>query len=207
MVKAHEYARQRGDPDSTKRPARDLELEAVAKVLDGSLPALVTAHGMSEILAALRLRQEFGFRLVLDGASESYMVLDEIRAAGVPVILHPTMIRNSGDARSASLETARRLRDAGITFALQSGYEGYVPKTRVVLFEAAAAAANGLTREEALAAITIDAARIIGQGGRIGSLEAGKDGDLALFDGDPFEYTSHVCATVIEGEVVSEGCR
>lgn len=207
FIKARDYARKRADADSTKRPARDLELEAVAQVLDGTLPALITAHAISEIQAAIRLQREFGFRLVLDGASESYMLTDEIKAAGIPVILHPTMIRNSGEARSASLETAKKLRDAGIPVALQSGYEGYVPKTRVVLFEAAVAAANGLTREQALATITIDAARIIGEERRVGSLEPGKDGDLALFDGDPFEYTSHVCAVVIEGQVVSEGCH
>jgi imidazolonepropionase-like amidohydrolase len=88
--------------------------------------------------------------------------------------------------------------------ALQSGYETYVPKTRVVLFEAAVAAANGLTFEQALGTVTIDAARILGIDRRVGSLEAGKDGDLALFDGDPFEYTSHVTGVVIDGRVVSE---
>jgi imidazolonepropionase-like amidohydrolase len=207
FLKAQDYARKRAAADSTKRPARDLKLETVAKVLDGSLPALITAQGMTEILAALRLQREFGFRLVLDGAAESYMVLDQIKAAGVPVILHPTMLRNTGEASSASLETARKLHDAGIPFALQSGFEGYVPKTRVVLFEAAIAAANGLTREQALASITIDAAQILGVARRIGSLEPGKDGDLALFDGDPFEYTSHACGTIIEGQLVSEGCR
>jgi imidazolonepropionase-like amidohydrolase len=207
FLKAKEYARKQADPDSTKRPARDLKLEAVARVLDGRLAALITAQEISEIEAALRLQREFGFRLVLDGASESYMLMDQLRAAQVPVILHPTMIRNTGDAKSASLETARKLHDAGITVALQSGYEGYVPKTRVVLFEAAIAAANGLSREAALATITIDAARIIGQDRRLGSIEVGKDGDLVLFDGDPFEYTSHVCGVLIEGKVVSEGCH
>lgn len=207
FLKAQDYLRKRGDADSTKRPARDLRLEAVGRVLEGKTPALITAHGMSEILAALRLQREFGFRLVLDGAAESYMLLDEIRAAGVGVIIHPSMIRNGGRAQSASLETAGKLMAAGIPVALQSGFEGYVPKTRVVLFEAAIAAANGLTREQALATITSSAARIIGQEARIGSLEVGKDGDLALFDGDPFEYTTHVCAVVIEGAVVSEGCR
>ena len=95
-------------------------------------------------------------------------------------------------------------RAAGIPVALQSGYETYVPKTRVVLFEAALAAANGLTLEQALATVTLDAAKILGVDKRVGSLEAGKDGDLALFDGDPFEYTSHVTGVVIEGTVVSE---
>jgi len=207
FLKAQDYARKRSEADSTKRPARDLRLEAVAQVLDGTLPALVTAHRVSEIQAALRLQREFGFKLVLDGAAESYELIDEIRAAGVPVILHPTMIRNGGEAQSASVETAARLRAAGITVALQSGYEAYVPKTRVVLFEAAMAAANGLDREGALASITRDAARILGLESRIGTLERGKDGDLALFDGDPFEHTSHVCAVVIEGAVVSDRCR
>jgi imidazolonepropionase-like amidohydrolase len=69
------------------------------------------------------------------------------------------------------------------------------------------AASYGLPFEQALAAITIDAARILGIDRRVGSLEAGKDGDLVLFDGDPFEYTSHVCSVIIEGRVVSEGCR
>jgi imidazolonepropionase-like amidohydrolase len=108
----------------------------------------------------------------------------------------------------AAQERAAVFRNAGKNkITMQSGLEGYVPKTQVVLFEAAGAAANGLTREEALAAITIDAARIIVQDRRIGSLEVGKDGDLAPFDGDPFEHTSHVWATVIEGQVVCEGRR
>ncbi|HEX2076492.1 MAG TPA: amidohydrolase family protein [Longimicrobium sp.] len=187
--------------------ARDLGLEMLARVLNRQVPALITAQRVPEILAALRLQEEFGFDLVLDGAAESYMVIDEIRRAGVPVILHPTMVRLGGETGHATLETARRLREAGIPVALQSGYEGYVPKTRVVLFEAAIAAANGLSMEDALRTITIDAARIIGQDRRLGSLEQGKDGDVVVFDGDPFEYTSHVCAVVIEGQVVSEECR
>jgi imidazolonepropionase-like amidohydrolase len=206
LVKAGEYARKRAAAEAGKEPPRDLGLEVLARVLAGEIPALVTAQRVSEILAALRLQQEFGFRLILDGAAESYLVLDQIRAAGVPVILHPTMARHSGTLTNATLETAAKLAAAGIPFALQSGYEGYVPKTRVVLFEAAMAAAHGLSFERALASITIDAARIIGLAGRIGSLERGKDGDVVLFDGDPFEYTTHVCGVVIEGVVVSEEC-
>ncbi len=90
---------------------------------------------------------------------------------------------------------------------MRSGFEGYVPKTRVVLFEAAIAAANGLTFNEALASITISPARILGIDNRVGSLEIGKDGDLALYDGDPFEYTSHCIGVVIEGKVVSDTAR
>lgn len=206
LVAAQEYA-ERVAAAGDSPPARDLRKEILVRMLDGEVRALVTAHRVSEILAALRLAEEFGLDLVLDGAAEAYLVIDEIRAAGVPVIVHPTMARHAGSMEHATFETAARLVEAGIPVALQSGFEGYVPKTRVVLFEAAMAAAYGLTFEQALATVTIEAARVIGQGDRVGSLEPGKDGDLVLFDGDPFEYLSRVCGVVIEGEVVSEECR
>ncbi len=82
-----------------------------------------------------------------------------------------------------------------------------MPKTRVVLFEAGVAAANGLSMREALATVTIDAARILGLDKRIGSIERGKDADLAMYDGDPFEYTTHCVGTIINGQIVSEVVR
>jgi imidazolonepropionase-like amidohydrolase len=123
------------------------------------------------------------------------------------VIVHPPMGRFAGELENASRTTPARLHEAGIAIAFQSGYESYVPKTRVVLYEAAVAAAHGLGREAALRAITLDAAHVLGVADRLGSLAAGKDGDLALYDGDPFEYTTHCVATVIEGVVVHEGPR
>jgi imidazolonepropionase-like amidohydrolase len=158
-------------------------------------------------MSAMRLADEFDIKIVLDGAAESYLLLDEIKAAKVPVILHPTMVRNRGETQNASYETASKLQQAGIQFALQSGYESYVPKTRVILYEAAIAAANGLAFEDALAPITINAAQILRIDKRVGSLEKGKDADVVLFDGDPFEYTSHVCTVIIDGKVVSDECR
>jgi imidazolonepropionase-like amidohydrolase len=97
------------------------------------------------------------------------------------------------------------VRAAGVPFALQSGFESYAPKTRIVLFEAGVAAANGLGFDAALASITVDAAKLLGLADRTGSLAAGKDADLALYDGDPFEYTSHCIGTVVGGRLFADG--
>jgi imidazolonepropionase-like amidohydrolase len=207
FIKAQEYARKVAAAKADAPVSRDLKLETLAAMLRGEVPALITAHRSVDILDALRLQREFGFKLVLDGASEAYLVIPEIKAANVPVILHPTMMRTGGSTRNAAVTTAKLLVDAGIPVALQSGYEGYVPKTRIVLWEAGMAAGYGLTMEQALATITTTAARILGIQDRVGSLERGKDGDVAVFDGDPFEFTTHVCAVAIQGEVVSNECH
>jgi imidazolonepropionase-like amidohydrolase len=208
LVKARDYARKRDHADPEKRPDRDLRREIFADVLAKKRPLLVTANRAADIDAALRVAEEFGVRIVLDSAAEAYLAVDRIKAAGVPVIVHPTMRRaGMGETENLSFETAATLRREGIPIALQSGYEGYVPKTRVALFEAAVAVANGLTTEEALAAITIDAAKILGVDGRVGSLAPGKDGDVAVFDGDPFEYVTHCTAVVIDGRMVSDAPR
>ncbi|MFM8378663.1 MAG: amidohydrolase family protein [Planctomycetia bacterium] len=206
LVKAQEYLRKRSLADESKRPDTDLRLEALAGVLAGKVPLLVTADRAHDIASALRVAEEFKLRIVLDSAAEAYLLVDRIKAAGVPVIVHPTMRRSGGggaETENLSFETAATLATAGIPIALQSGYESYVPKTRVVLFEAGLATAHGLPFEKALAAITIDAAKIIGVADRVGSLEVGKDGDVAIFDGDPFEYTTHCTGVVINGAVMS----
>lgn len=200
LIKAQNYGTK---PDSP----RDLKQEMWKKVLNREIPLLVTAHRAQDISNALRIAKEFNIRIILDGASEAHMLLNEIKASGFPVIIHPTMFRAGGETESLSMETASKLKQAGILFALQSGYEGYVPKTRVVLYEAALAAANGLSQRDALASITIDAAKILGLDNRIGSLANGKDGDIAMYDGDPFEYTTHCTGTIINGRVVSETIR
>jgi imidazolonepropionase-like amidohydrolase len=207
LLGAQRYAEEMQKEDEAERPDRDLRHEALARVLSGEAAALVEAHRAHDILTALRLADEFGLRMILSGGSEAYLVTDELRAAGVPVILHPTMMRAGGEAQNASFETAALLRDAGIPVAIQSGYEGYVPKTRVTLFEAAVAAAYGLGMEDALRAVTLEPAQILGIDDRVGSLAPGKDADLVLFDGDPFEYTSHVCTVIVDGEIAADECR
>jgi len=199
LIDAREYM------EAEEDQPRDLKKEALARMLKGEIYALITAHTARDILTALRLQREFGFELLLDGAAEAYLVMDEIKAAGVPVIIHPTMMRLGGDGENASFETAGKLADAGITVLFQSGYEGYVPKTRVAHFEAAIAVANGMEHRQAMNALTIDAARILGIDDRVGSIEVGKEADLALFNGDPFEYTTTADGVFINGQLVSGG--
>ena len=187
--------------------AQKLDMQVWKDVLARRVPLMVTANRAQDIMSALRLKEEFGIDVVIDGGAESYLLIDELRDAGVTVLLHPTMARHYGDMENASFTTAARLREAGIPFALQSGFEGYVPKTRVVLWEAGWAAANGLAPADALNAITIDAARAIGVSERVGSLKVGKDGDVVLYDGDPLEYASHVTGVVIDGRVASRETR
>ncbi|RIK69386.1 MAG: amidohydrolase [Planctomycetota bacterium] len=205
LVKAQNYLKKLDSDDEKKKPDRDLRMEAISQLLKRELPLLVTAHRATDILAALRLAREFNLRLVLDGCAEGYLVQDEIKAMNIPVILHPTMWRSGrGETENISFETASLLTKDLILVALQSGYESYVPKTRVVLFEAGIAAANGLGFNEALSTITINAARILDIDDRVGSIEPGKDADLALYDGDPFEYTTHCIGVVINGKVTND---
>ena len=200
LIKAQENAKKTDAP-------KDLKSVAFVSVIKREVPLLINANKAQDIMTALRLAKEFNLRIVLDGVAEAQLVMAEIKSSGFPVIVHPTMARAGGDTESLSLEDAAKLKAAGIPVALQSGYEGYVPKTRVVLYEAAMAAANGLSFREALALITIDAAKILGLDARIGSIAVGKDADLAMYDGDPFEWTTHCTVTIINGKVVSDAVR
>lgn len=207
LIKAQEYAKKREAKDESKRPARDLKTETLLRALTGVQPLLITANRQQDIISALRLAQEFNLKIILDGCADAPMVLAQIKASGFPVIVHPTMQRSYEDMENLSVETAGKLHAAGIPIALQSSYEAYVPKTRVVLFEAAVAAAHGLGFEPALASITSGAASLLGIADRTGSLVVGKDADLALYDGDPFEYTSHCLGTIVGGIVFADGAH
>jgi imidazolonepropionase-like amidohydrolase len=206
FFKAKEYQEKLNDKDEKNNPESDIKLEILADVLSGKVRALFTVNRAVDIMAAIRLADEFGFTPVLDGLAESYNVIDELKKRNMKMILHPTMIRTYGDTKNASFETAAILKREGLKFSLQSGYEGYVPKTRVVLFEAAIAHGYGLPFDDALASITINAAEILGIENRVGSIEAGKDADLVIFDGNPFEYTSHVCKVIVNGKLVKKDC-
>lgn len=204
LLKAQRHLRKRTEAKEDETPEPNLRLDAMAAVLEGTIPLLVTAKRHQDIAAALRLQREFNFPLILDGASEAYLLLEEIKAAKVPVIIHPTMARPYGENENITFTLAAKLHAVGIPFAFQSGYEAYVPKTRVVHFEAALSVAYGLPHEVALAGCTSAAAEILGMEDRIGSLQKGLEADIALFDGDPLETVTHCTGVIIDGKVVSK---
>ncbi len=209
FIGAKEYGEKiaRAGDDPEKATDRDLRKETLLRVLSGEIPLMVTCMRSVDIQNAMRLADEFQLKLILDGAAEAYEHLDAIRAAGIPVLAHPPMYRASGELENASMTTVSKLIAAGIPCALESGYEGYVPKTRVVLYEAAIACSFGTSFADALGTITLSAAEILGIADRVGSLAVGKDADVALYDGDPFEYTTHCVGVLIEGVVVSDVVR
>ncbi len=194
-------------PADAAEIARNLKLEALVAVLDGKKALLITADRAQDIASALRLGEEFGIRIWLDSAAEAHQLLPQIKKAGVPVLLHPTMARASGERENITFRSAALLKEEGIPFAIESGFEAYVPKVRVVLFEAAVAAAHGLSKESALESITLAPAKILGISDRVGSIEVGKDADLALYDGDPLEYTTHCVGVVIDGKLFAGESR
>jgi imidazolonepropionase-like amidohydrolase len=211
--KALEQARQYRDrrrayeakPEKERKdpPEIDPELEALGAVLDRKMPALFAAHRRDDLGTALRIGLEFGLDLILSRATEAYLMADELARAGVGVSAGPTMQRlDRLEVINASLENAAVLAARGVPLALQTGYEDYVPKSRVLRWEAGMAMANGLGFERTLKAVTIDAARLLRVAERLGSLEPGKDADLVVFSGDPFEYATAVEAVLIDGRLV-----
>lgn len=203
------FARARGHAlkqQGKEKPPVDPKSEALALALAGKLPVVFAAHRADDLLTALRLRREFNLDARLQLATEAYLIADELARAKVPVFLHPPMQRAGGSMETlhSQLSTARVLAEHQVPFALSTGYEGYVPKTRVLRHEAAIAAVNGLGHERALAAITLHAARLLDVADTRGSLEPGKAADLVLYNGDPFEHSTQVTHTLVEGRIVHD---
>ena len=182
---------------------RDLKLEALQKLMEEKLPALFCAQRADDLQTALRVSDEFELKPILVLAAEGFLVKEQLNQQMVPVIVHPTMQRLGGiETFNTQLTNAAHLKNAGVQIAIGSGVEGYVPKTRVIRHEAGLAMTYGLGFDRALQAITLDAAKILGIDDRYGSLEAGKVADLVLYDGNPFEYVTHVEKVIVDGRIV-----
>jgi imidazolonepropionase-like amidohydrolase len=181
-----------------------LDLEALIPVLKGQVPLAVSANRASDLLAAMRLADELKLRLVLLGAAEGWMVADEIARRKVPVVVKPLTNLPAFDALGATLENASRLAKAGVTVAIAS-FDTH--NSRNLRQEAGNAIAYGMDRDLALQSVTLVPARIWGVANRCGSLEAGKDADLVVWSGDPFELTTTAERVFIGGKEMPKDSR
>jgi imidazolonepropionase-like amidohydrolase len=188
--------------DVSKQPAIEPKMAALAGVVSGKTPAIFNAYRADDIDTAIRIGTEFHLKYMLASVTEGYLIRDRIKQAGVPCLVGAVMQPIEDlETANANYENAALLQQTGIPISIMTGYVAYVPKSRVLLFEAAVAAANGLGMEPALRAITISPAKILGIDDRVGSLTKGKDADAVVFDGDPLEYTSHVQQVLVQGAV------
>jgi imidazolonepropionase-like amidohydrolase len=175
------------------------DLEALIPVVQGKMPIIAGVHRASDIRAVLKLAREEGFKVILSGAEEGWLVADDIARAGVPVLLNPLDDRpESFEMLAATMENATRLQAAGVTVAIESA--GGAHRARETRYNAGNAVAHGMPYAAALAAVTINPAKIFGVADRTGSLEPGKDADLVIWTGDPFEPLSRPTAVFIHGQ-------
>ncbi|MEX1050242.1 MAG: amidohydrolase family protein, partial [Gemmatimonadales bacterium] len=201
FVAAQEYQRRLAEwrADTTKaRPARDLELEALIEVLDGRRTVHFHTHRHDDILTALRLAQEFGFRIVLQHVSEAWKVANEIRAANAPASI--IVIDAPGgklEAMDLLPDNGRVLEEAGVQVAFHT--DDGITDSRFFLRSAALGVRFGMSREGALRAMTLAPAHMLGLGDRIGSLEVGKDADFIILSADPLSIYARVEQTWIDG--------
>ena len=181
-----------------------LDLEALQPVLKGQVPLAIQANRASDLLAAIRLAGEFKVRLVLIGASEGWTVAAQLAAARVPVVVKPLTNIPTFESLNATLENAARLSRAGVAVALAS-FD--TQNSRNLRQEAGNAIANGMDRDAALEAVTLAPARLWGVADRVGSIEVGKDADLVIWSGDPFELTGGAEHVFIKGIEVPRDTR
>jgi imidazolonepropionase-like amidohydrolase len=200
---AEAYRAKKGNPGGNTPGSP--KLEALVPALEGKIPVYFAAHRKDDIQTALRIATEFKLKPVIALGTEAYRMADELKKAGVTVVVHPTMQRagSSMETLHSFVGNAAALEAAGVPFTICTGFEGYVPKVRVLRHEAAMAAGPGsLDHELALRAVTINAAKLLGIDKDYGSIEKGKVADLVLYDGDPFESTTHVTRTIMAGRDV-----
>ena len=198
LTEACNYRKKKnGNPDLPP----DFRYECWLPVLDGEIPLKAHAHRADDILTAVRIAKEFGLHMTLDHCSEGHLILEELKEAGFPAIVGPDMAsRNKIEVKNMAFKTAGILSREGILTAVTTDHP--VSMIQFLPICAGLAVKEGMPPEEGLRAITINAARICGVEDRVGSLAVGKDGDVAIFDGNPMEVFTSVLCTIIDGNVV-----
>ena len=186
----------KADPD-----ARDPHMDALAMVLRREIPWRQHAHRADDIGTALRLADEFGYDLVLDHGTEAHLLADVLAERGVPVLIGPLFTtRSKVELRGRSMANPGKLAAAGVEISIITDHP--VVPINFLIYQAALAVKEGLERDEALRAVTINPARVLGLADRLGSLEPGKDADLVLWSGDPLDVMQRAMTVWIGGREV-----
>jgi imidazolonepropionase-like amidohydrolase len=197
---------------SRQLSASRLDLEAMIPVLEGRLPLLVAVDKSSDIEAALRLAKQYDLKLIIGGGAEAWMVADQLAAAKVPVL---TGAMNNIPMTFASLgqrqENAGLLRRAGVTVALigntAGGGDEETFNARNIRYEAGNAVAYGMAWDDALRAVTLAPAQLFGVADRVGSLQPGREGNVVVWSGDPFEFATVAEHVFVRGREYNEPTR
>jgi len=200
LVRGIEYIKkmERASRGEGEYPERDLKLETVARVLRREVPLRVHAHRADDIMTALRIGSEFNLQLVIEHCTEGHLVANKLARAGVPAVIGPVIVnRAKVELQNRSLETAAVLAGYGVNFAIMTDHP--VVPIQYLSISAGLAVRGGLSEEQALRAITIDPARILGLEHRIGSIAPGKDGDIVVLSGHPFDLRTVVKRVYVSG--------
>ena len=191
--------------------ASRLDLQALIPVIEGRLPMMITVDRESDIDAAMRLARDYNVKLIIGGGAEAWMMADRLAAARIPVL---TGAMNNIPAGFAALgqrqENAGLLRKAGVGVALignAGGGDEEAFNVRNLKQEAGNAVAYGMTWDDALRAVTLAPAEFFGVADRVGSLQAGREGNVVIWSGDPFEFTTRAEHVFVRGREYNEKTR
>jgi imidazolonepropionase-like amidohydrolase len=202
FTKAQDYKRKRDAAAADDSPFdRDNTLEILVRVLDGELPWCQHCHRADDIATALRLADEFGYRLVVNHGTEGHLVADLLAERGIPVIVGPLFTtRSKVELRERSLRTPGVLARAGVEVAITTDHP--VVPIHFLVHQATLAVKEGLDADTALRSITTNPARILGLDDRVGSLKPGLDGDVVIWSGDPLDVMSRALRVFVDGREV-----
>ncbi|AKI97555.1 amidohydrolase [Kosmotoga pacifica] len=192
-----EKAKEKGEPFTEV----DHQLEIGEKVLRREIPARIHAHRADDILTAIRISEEFGFDLVIEHATEAYKIADYIKAKGIPLVLGPIFgFRTKLELKDMTFEAIKIINEKGILAAMMCDHPViHLEHTSIQL---GTALRYGAREEDLLKMVTINPAKILGIDDKVGSLEVGKDADIVLWSGHPFDFRSVVERVFIEGKEV-----
>lgn len=204
LLLAGEYKRKKQNEDAEKQPGYHFKYEALLPVLAGELPVKAHAHRADDILTAIRIAKEFGLKLTLDHCTEGHLITEALLEAGYPVIVGPHLTtRSKIELKALDFKTPGILSGAGVKTAIMTDHP-VIPIQHLNLCAALSVKA-GMDEWEALRAITLNAAEILGISDRTGCIETGMDADLVLWNGHPFAWDSSPVAVWVEGKKAYEG--